>query len=258
MSRAPFTPWNKSSSNTTSPSLFSPLTAPTTYINPRLPVEGLESRFKDHDKFTPSELTTQCKAYDKIVTSIMDLPPDDWISEGQEAVYKEQLRSRKGAQVLQEKLIHAFEAASQAQLVYAEMLGNCHSLDPDTLAFKVFKTWTLAKILYYHPELATQLKIEVSNKGYNPGYTKICDWIDAVAEDPEGILEDVAILCAQVDLYDLGDGIDLRKTLVVMAHHFAHDYMELCRIYPEYKTVPTVPAEAERISINGRVMRSRR
>ncbi|PVH82577.1 hypothetical protein DL98DRAFT_652984 [Cadophora sp. DSE1049] len=256
--RALFTPWDKASSVTTPSIPVSPLTIPTTPTKLRLPVEDLEKPFGDYGTPTPAGLATRCEAYDKIVSSIVKLHPDEWLNEGQAAVYKEQFRTRKGAEVLQEKLVHAFEAASRAQMVYAEILLKFHSLDPDTYAFRVFKTWTLANILYNQPELSTQLKIEVSNKGYNPGYTKVCEWIDAVAEDPEGMLEDIAILCAQTDQYDLGDGINLRETLVAMAHHFENDHEELCRIYPEYKTVPMVPAEEERISTHGRVMRSRR
>ena len=102
------------------------------------------------------------------------------------------------------------------------------------------------------------MKTEVSNRGYNLGYTKICEWIDVVAENPKKILEDVAILCSQVDLFGLEDGVKLRGTLVSMAHHFEYDYEELCRIYPEYKSVPVVPVEEESISSKRRVTKSRR
>jgi len=79
-----------------------------------------------------------------------------------------------------------------------------------------------------------------------------------VAEDPKRILEDVTILCAQVDMFDLEDDVNLRETLVSMAHHFGYDYEELCRIYPEYKIVPVLSVEQESISSNVTVTRSRR
>lgn len=107
----------------------------------------MESPFEGRVTRNAAVLLEKNTAYDEIVSSIMKLHPDDWFSEGQAAVKREQSQTRKGAALLQEKLVHAFETASKAQLAYSEILREGHSLEPNTYAFIVFKTWTLAKIL---------------------------------------------------------------------------------------------------------------
>lgn len=107
----------------------------------------MEKPFKGRVTRNAAVLFERGAAYDEIVSSIMPLHPDDWFSEGQAAVQKEQSQTRKSAELLLEKFVQAFEAASKAQLAYSELLRGGHSLEPDTYAFMVFKTWTLAKIL---------------------------------------------------------------------------------------------------------------
>ncbi|KAH9206037.1 hypothetical protein DL95DRAFT_470021 [Leptodontidium sp. 2 PMI_412] len=258
--KGPYRPsaYNRSVSPATPFTTFSTTTASSTSIKATHSVE-VDNLFEDFSTPPAARLATQTSAYNEIVASIMDLPLEEWLTEAQAAVYKEQLRTQSGAEVLQAKFIEAFEAASKAQMLYADILRDCHSLDPNTHAFRIFKTWTLAKILYDQPEMATQLKIEVSNKGFNAGYTKVCEWIDIVAQDAEGTLEDIEIHCDQIDEYDLGEGINLRETLVAMEHYFENDYEDLCWIYPEYKTVPRAFSEEEGIiSACGRPVRDKR
>lgn len=107
----------------------------------------MEKPFKGRVTRNAAVLFERGAAYDEIVSSIMTLHPDDWFSEGQAAVQKEQSQTRKSAELLLEKFVQAFEAASKAQLAYSELLRGGHSLEPDTYAFIVFKTWTLANIL---------------------------------------------------------------------------------------------------------------
>ena len=107
----------------------------------------MEKPFEGRVTRNAAVLLEKGTAYDEIVSSIMKLHPDDWFSEGQAAVRKEQSQTRKGAELLHAKLVDAFEAASKAQLAYSEILREGHSLEPNTYAFMVFKTWTLAKIL---------------------------------------------------------------------------------------------------------------
>ncbi|KAK0102835.1 hypothetical protein ONS95_000966 [Cadophora gregata] len=174
-------------------------------------MKDLENRFKD---CMPSHAgsMTRSDAYDDTVAAIVRLAPEAWLSEGQAAVYKDQLSSVKGAKNPQEKLVHAFEPAIKAQFLYAKILRSCHSLDPGIHAFRVFKTWNLATILFYQP--ATQLEIEMSNKGYNPGYTKVCEWIDVVAEDPEAMLIYIQMHCDQLDNYDQGSGTEMKNHII--------------------------------------------
>ncbi|KAH7313164.1 hypothetical protein BKA65DRAFT_574239 [Rhexocercosporidium sp. MPI-PUGE-AT-0058] len=255
-SKAPLTPYTYSTSNDTSP--FTSYTTPTTPSTPIKPTCAVlsEQSFGDFGTPNPTGLATRSEAHDEIVSSIMELPLDEWLTQGQAAVYGEQLWDQQGAEILQGKFVEAFEAASRAQSMCAEILRDCPSIDSNTHAFRIFKTWTLAKLLYDQPEMATRLKIEVSNKGFNAGYTKVCEWIDIVAQDAEGMLDDLAIHCDQVEEYDLGDGVNLQETLVAMQYYFENNYEELCSIYPEYKTVPVASVEDEgTISESGRPVR---
>ena len=103
------------------------------------------------------------------------------------------------------------------------------------------------------------MKIEISNKTYNRGVTKVCELIDFVALDPKGILEDIAKLCDQVEKYELMEGVNLKNTLVAMGYYFENDYEALCRIYPQYKKIPRIPVVEEIVvSETGRPMRSLR
>ncbi|KAG4430681.1 hypothetical protein IFR05_013833 [Cadophora sp. M221] len=250
--------YNRASSVETFFTHFSTPPVSKTPIKPTHSVE-LEHALTAISTLAPAGLETRSEEYDEIVASTMNLPLDEWLTEAQAAVFMEQLDSQDGAEALQAKFVEAFEAASKAQMMYADILRDCPSLDPNSHAFRIFKTWTLAKILYDQPEMATQLKIEVSNKGFNAGYTKVCEWIDVTAQDPEGVLEDIEIHCDQVDEYDLGDGVDLRETLVAMEHYFENDYEELCWIYPEYKTVFRISGEEEGVvSACGRPVRDTR
>lgn len=107
--------------------------------------------------------------------------------------------------------------------------------------------------------MAAQLKIEVANKGYNPGYKKVCEWIDFVAEDAKATLEGIAILCTQDVHYGLSEGGNLLETLIAMEYYFENEYEGLCDIYPEYNYMPRVDAEEEvTISAHGRPVRDRR
>lgn len=96
---------------------------------------------------SPALVAAQPEVYDEIVHSILELSPDEWFTEGQAAVFKEQSRSQEGAEILQGKFVAAFETASEAQMVYADILRES-SLDPNTYAFRIFKTFTLASILH--------------------------------------------------------------------------------------------------------------
>lgn len=106
--------------------------------------------------------------------------------------------------------------------------------------------------------MADQLKTEVENAFSNYNYKKTQEWIDEVALDAEGLIEDVEIACAQDDKYKLGDGFGLRDCLVAMSHHFKHNYVRLCNIYPEYSKIPKIAPEEDVISHHGRPIRERR
>lgn len=92
----------------------------------------------------------------------------------------------------------------------------------------------------------------------NYNYKKTQEWIDEVALDTKGLIEDIEIACAQDDKYKLGDGFGLRDCLVAISHHFEHDYVRLCNIYPEYSKIPKIGPEEDITSRHGRPIRERR
>ncbi|CZT03780.1 uncharacterized protein RAG0_10428 [Rhynchosporium agropyri] len=238
---------------------------------------------------TPAKVASRTEDYDDIFKSVLKLPEDKWESASLKFLLKEDLVSRKNAKILREKFVKAVEAVKETRSACGWMWRSGPSVDPESYAFRIFNTFTLAMILKDQPEMAAKFKLEAENSGVKKWEIKkadsgkdknvivegtkteiktpvvenyhdgVCQWIDMVAEDPEAVLKGVLSQCAMDAESSPEDKLNLWDTLIAMACLFEFDYEKLCRMYPEYETVPRVIVDEKvATSTHGRPIRARR
>ena len=82
-----------------------------------------------------------------LIRRITKLDPGEWVSAGKAAFEAKQAKDPVTAQHLKEQLIIAFEAAHNKRQRIAKILNKNPDLDPDSVAFDIFRIERIAKLL---------------------------------------------------------------------------------------------------------------
>jgi hypothetical protein len=83
--------------------------------------------------FTTMVITTRSKKYDKVISSIVILPPEEWVKAAIIAIEEEKVSNPKGAEKLAVQLSAAFEAAARDH----EHIANILRKEIDLPDFKI-------------------------------------------------------------------------------------------------------------------------
>ncbi|KAH8597134.1 hypothetical protein B0O99DRAFT_685054 [Bisporella sp. PMI_857] len=185
--------------------------------------------------------------HNAIINHIMSIHHSNWIDAAKEAAQKERLKFPSEDVVeLGKKLETAMRETIKGFQQMEDLLRKGYELDPqdNPEAFKHFHLKRLAQLFLDRPHVVSVLKIRARCTTYNVGYQNLDLIYDKVAANPCKVLHNYETLCQADEGYCRsvtcrGELRTLRDNVRVMEFLFDNYNEPLCKLYWQYRTVPT-------------------